>query len=492
MSIIAKQSVTNVIITYIGFAIGAVNTLFMYPYILGDTYYGLTGFLLSTANIVMPFMAFGVHNTMVKFYATYQTEQQKAEFLTFMLFLPLLFIIPFSILSFLFYEQIASLLSVENPIIYDYLWIIPVVGLCMGYFEIFYAWVKVHLQSVFGNFLREIFLRLLATIALIMVYYDLMTPVQFVYVLIAIYALVTLMMKLYAYKTKYPKFTFKFPERINAAFEYSLYIILSGSIAMLLLDIDKFMIAQYVKIENVAYYSVAIFISLVISVPGRAMHQIVYPITAKLMTENKMAELNGLYKKTSITLQVVGGLVYLGILVNIQQMYLLLPEQYAGGIAIVFFVGLSKYLDLVLGNNNSIIFNSKYYKAVLFLGVMLTIITIVLNMVFIPYFGINGAAFATLLSITLYSIAKLYFVVKKMDLYPFTKYNLYAFVILIVLFGAFYFWDFTFHPFINIALKTSIFVPAYIFIHYKLKISEDINSSIDTVFRLIFNRKKQN
>jgi O-antigen/teichoic acid export membrane protein len=58
---------------------------------------------------------------------------------------------------------------------------------------------------------------------------------------------------------------------------YTFFIILSGSVATLLLDIDKLMLNQYIKIENIAYYSVATYIALVISVPSRAMHQIVYP-----------------------------------------------------------------------------------------------------------------------------------------------------------------------------------------------------------------------
>jgi O-antigen/teichoic acid export membrane protein len=78
---------------------------------------------------------------------------------------------------------------------------------------------------------------------------------------------------------------------------YTFFIILSGSVATLLLDIDKLMLNQYIKIENIAYYSVATYIALVISVPSRAMHQIVYPITAKLMHEEKYDELNILYRR---------------------------------------------------------------------------------------------------------------------------------------------------------------------------------------------------
>ena len=125
----------------------------------------------------------------------------------------------------------------------------------------------------------------------------------------------------YAFYIKRPTFQFTIPHNVKSIMEYSFYIILSGSVANLLLDGDKMILNQYMKIENIAYYSVATYIALVISVPSRAMHQIVYPITAKLMHENKHDSLNDLYKKTSINLQMVGGFVMLCIFVNIDQLY---------------------------------------------------------------------------------------------------------------------------------------------------------------------------
>jgi O-antigen/teichoic acid export membrane protein len=263
--------------------------------------------------------------------------------------------------------------------------------------------------------------------------------------------------------------------------EYSFYIILSGSVANLLLDGDKMILNQYMKIENIAYYSVATYIALVISVPSRAMHQIVYPITAKLMHENKYKELNALYKKTSINLQMVGGYVMLCIFVNINQLYELVPKEYAGGIMVVFMIGISKYFDLILGNNNAIIFNSKYYRMVLFLGLMLVFLTITLNMFFIPRYGIIGSAFATLLSITLYSLAKLLFVVKRMHLYPFTNQTLYSIGITFALFVLFYFWQFPFHPIVAIGIKSILVTVFYVYINYKFVISVEINQALDAV-----------
>lgn len=483
MGIVINQSIKNTIITYLGFIIGAANTLFMYPHFLGETYYGLTGYLLSTANVIFPLMAFGVHNTLIKFFTQYKTEKEKGAFLTFVLLLPFLVLIPIAVFGTLGYDYIATFLSRKNAIIFDYVWQIPVIGLCMGYFEIFYAWVKVHLQSVFGSFIKEIVLRVFITIFLFAVYFKWISPIVFINSLMGIYCAIMIIMFFYAMKVKPIVFSLKFPHNSKAVFTYSIFIILSGSIANMLLDIDKTMIAQYIKIENIAYYSVAIFIATVISVPSRAMHQITYPITAKLMTEGKHEELNDLYKKTSISLQVVGGLIFLGILVNINQLYLLLPKSYSGGVFVVFAIGLSKYFDLILGNNNAIIFNSKYYKAVLFLGLFLAFLAITLNMFFIPRMGIEGAAIATLISITLYSIAKLLFVVFKMKLYPFSKNTLFSLFISLVCFLAFYFWDFPFHPIINIALKSILITMVYVFVNYKYVISIEINQVLDKILQ---------
>lgn len=481
MGIVLNQSLKNTVITYIGFGIGAVNTIYLYPFFLGATYYALTNYVLSASSIIMPLLAFGMQNTLVKFYSQCKTEQEQSQFLSFTVLFPLVLSIPLILVGLFFYSDISDFLSKENPIVKDYLWLIPFTGLCMAYFEIFYAWSRVHMHSVFGNFIKEVGLRSFSLLALVAVYFNWITVIQFVYVTAGIYFVACIVTMLYAFSLKKPEFQFSVPSNTKEILVYTFFIILSGSVATLLLDIDKLMLNQYIKIENIAYYSVATYIALVISVPSRAMHQIVYPITAKLMHEEKYDELNILYKKTSVNLQVVGGFVMLCIFVNINQLYEMVPKEYGGGILVVFMIGLSKYFDLILGNNNAIIFNTKYYRTVLFLGVILVFLTVGLNMIFIPLYGILGSAFATLLSITLYSLAKLLFVVKKMHLYPFTMQTVYSMGLTIALFLLFYFWQFPFSPIIAITLKSILVSLAYVYINYKWVISIEINEVIDTL-----------
>lgn len=483
MGIVLNQSFKNTIITYIGFAIGGINTIYLYPVFLGATYYGLTNYITSSANVIMPLFAIGMQNTLVKFYSQYKTDAERSQFLSFTVLFPLLLIIPLLLIGFLFQDEILFFLSKKNAVVKNYIWLIPFIGLCMAYFEIFYAWLRVHMHSVFGNFIKEVGLRTASLFLLMGVYYNWITVEGFVYATAVVYFLALLITMFYAFSIQKPNFQFAIPINTKDILTYTFYIILSGSVANLLLDGDKMILNQYMNIENIAFYSVATYIALVISVPSRAMHQIVYPITAKLMHENKHDEMNILYKKTSINLQMVGGYVMLGIFVNINKLYEMVPPEYAGGIMVVFMIGLSKYFDLILGNNNAIIFNTKYYRTVLFLGVVLVILTVVLNMIFIPIYGIIGSAFATLLSITFYSLAKLFFVVKKLDLYPFTKQTLYSIILTLLLFVAFYFWEFPFNPIISIILKSALMTIAYVYLNYRFVISIEINEVIDKTLK---------
>ncbi len=485
MGIVQNQSIKNTIITFLGFGIGAINALFFYTHFLGKLHYGIVATVLSGANIMMPLMAFGAQNTLIRFFSSYKNQKERDEFLTFMLILPLALIIPLGLGFYFFYDQISYSWIEENPTLKPFFWLIPIIGLFMAYFELFYAWAKVHMQSVMGNFISEVLVRIIVMLLLIGVHFDWIAKDTFVYCVALAYFAQMIAMKLYAISVKMPVLRFVIPKNAKEIVQYSGFIIVSGGVAVMLVDFDKVMIPQYKDIGQNALYAVAIFIATVIAVPSRAMTQIIAPITAKLMTENKHDELNDLYKKSAINLQVIGGFIMILIFVNIKEMYQLIPEDYSGGILVVFLIGLSKFYDVLLGNNNSIIINTKHYRTVLLFGVFTVILMIALNMIFIPLYGIEGSAFATLLTVMIYNTIKLLFVIKKMDLYPFTVKTLHSLGILAVCFLLFYFWDFPFHTIINIGLKSILLSGLYAILIYKAQLSEEINGVISKFLKII-------
>ncbi|MBT8377270.1 MAG: polysaccharide biosynthesis C-terminal domain-containing protein [Bacteroidia bacterium] len=484
MGIVITQSYKNTISTYLGFALGGINTLFLFTNFLTDTYYGLVAFVLSTANIMMPFMAFGVHNTLIKYYSRFKTKDALNSFLTLMLFLPLALIIPIGLVGFLGYEAITNALAQENTIIKDYVWHIYILAIAMAYFEIFYAWSKTQLQTVFGNVMKEVFHRVGVMLLLGAVYLEFITVDNFINGIVIIYILRLIIMKGFAYSVRFPVLKFNYIPNLKAILKYAGLIIIAGSIATLILDIDKFMIGYLIEIEEVAYYSVAIFIATVIAVPQRAMHQIMMPLTAIYLNDKNSVALKDLYIRSSLNLLIISGFIFLCIVLNINELYKILPVQFESGLYVVLIISLAKLYDNILGNNNAILFNSDYYRVIIYFGVLLALLTIAFNVVMIPKYGINGAAIATFLAIAIYNTLKVLYVKAKFKMQPINAKTLKVLFLIFLLGGLFYFWDFTFHPLLNIGLKTGLLTLIYLVVIFKLNISEDINNQLQKYLKL--------
>jgi len=483
MGIVFKQSFKNTITIYIAFAIGGVNALFLYTSFLKDEYYALVTFLLSAANLLMPLTAFGVQYTILKYYSAYTTKIEKDKFLSSVIVLPLLVSIPIGFVGNVFYKTISNFLSVENEIIGDYTFVIYLVAIATAYFEVFYAWTKVHMQSVYGNILKELFSRIAAMLLLFAVYFEIIAIPEFIYYLTGAYFIRAILMMLYAFKVYTPKFVFGVPVNFKEIIKYSFYIILAGSAGTILIDIDKFMIPQKKTIVLTAYYAVAVYMGSVVESPGRAMTQILQPLIAKALNENNLKEVKSLYKKSSINLLAISGLLLLLINLNISQMYLLIPEKYNSGVWVVLFMSIAKLYHMFLGANGAIISNSKYYKILLPYGIAMAVSVIVLNYYLIDIMDINGAALSTLIVIVVFNTLKLHYVYRKFGILPFTNKTGILLLSIVALYFLFCFWNFHFHPIVNILLKSSLIVLLYLILVWKLKISEEINALLNKLIK---------
>ena len=475
MGIVLRQSFKNVVATYLGFAIGALNTLFLFTYFLSKAQYGLVSYVTSTATILSPLIAFGVNNTLVRYYTAYQDKKEQAQFNLMLCFLPLLIIVPATFVGIIGYEQIAQWLSAKNTEVRDYVFLIFLTSVAMAYFEIAYAWTRVQLKTVFGNFLKEVFHRVGVMLLLLAIYLQLIDFYQLIWGVFWVYALRMLLMFVFAFYVRRPQFAWGLPKNKKEVFLYSLFVILSGSVASVLMDIDKFMLNQYLPIGEIAVYNVAIFTATVIAIPYRSMYQIVSPLTAQFMNQSKPKELSDLYKRSTVNTYFVSMVICVLIIVNAQQCYALLPDKdYSTGLTVLVIISVVKLSDALVGFNNAVLLNSPYYRTVLFLGVFLVIGTVLMNMWLIPLYGINGAGLATLIAFSSYNLLKSVFVYRKYNLQPFYKETLQTTLFGIVAIGGFFFWDFPFHPLVNISLKSLLVGGVSVFFLLKLGISEEL------------------
>lgn len=484
MGIVVKQSIKNMIITCLGFGVGAINTLFLYTNFLEDRYYGMITYLISAANMAWPFIAFGTQNTLVKFFSYYTTKKTQDQFLGMMLVLPLLISIVLGAIGYVSYHYIQSFFENKNVIVQPYLWTIFVLAFFIAYFELFFAWAKVKLKSVFGTFLKELFVRVGVMILLILVYYEILSIPQFIYGVVLVYGIRMLVMLSYAFQQHSFSFHFSFPKNYPAIFRYTALIVISGSVATVLIDLDKVMIEQFLPIENVAKYGLCAYIASVIILPSRAMHQITYPLTAKLINEKKYTELGVLYRKSSGTLFVLSGLLFLLILSNVKQLFEFIPDTYELMPYVIFCIAFGKLYDNFLGNTNSILYTSKYYVIVLWVGVGMAVLALALNILMIPVFGIKGAAIATFLTITVYNTIKLWIVYRKFNMHPFSKEAWMQLGAIVIFMGLFYVWDFSYHPVINIVLKSILITMFYGVFVYSFTISPTLIAFVKSHLKL--------
>lgn len=484
MGVVLQQSFKNTLIIFLGFAIGGINVLFLYTHFLEAEYYGLITFLLSSANILMPLLVFGMQHTIIKFFSSYIEKSDKDNFLLTALVLPLLIILPLSFIGTLFYEHIADLLSKENAIIKKYTYLIFLISIFMGYFEVFYAWSKVQMQTVFGNFIREVFARICVTVLLVAVYFGHLTNEQFIYAVVLVYLVRMIIIKIYAFKLYFPQIlNFALPKNIKEILSFSFYIILAGSAGSILLEIDKFMIPQIENIAQVAYYAVGVYIASVIAIPSRALQQIANPITAKELNKNNLNEVEVLYKKSSINLLIIGGLFFLLINVNINELYQLINKpEYTVGIYIVLIISISELFKLSLGTNGAILTNSKYYKMLFYFSIAMAVSVIVLNRVLINLLGIEGAALATLVVVIIFGVIKIIYVNKKLEMHPYSKNSMLILGIIGILFFTFYFIPVSINPVWSILLKSALLIIIYTVLIIKLHLSEDINNLLQKYF----------
>ena len=480
MGIVVRQSFLNLISIGIAFLIGAVNTLYLYPTFLGSKLQGLIIALLAISNLLQPFISFGTQHAVIRYYSKYNKKTDKDGLLTLSIIIPLVIVILFVPIFFTYYDQIRLYLFQSDQSLSKYAYVILFIAVSTSFFEVFYSWLRVKLKSVFGNFLKELYPRLLIAFLLISYSYGILNFENFVLFLIYGYYLRLLIVIIYSFYINKPRISFAFKSDFKEVFKYCLLIFLSGAASSIILDIDKSMLSSILTVENVAYYSVAVFIAAVIEIPGRAMFQILSPVVADAINKNHFKKLEGLLKKSSTNLVLVASLFFLLINLNLNDFYEMLNQDgYSIGIPIVIIVSFGKLYSMSIGCINNIISNSKYYYYTFWFSLFSSILAVVLNIYLITEYGIVGAAYATLIVLIIMNSLKLYLIKVKFNIHPFSKDTVKIIVLSVLGFVIFSNLKLDFDPVLNIIVKSSLVLILYTLSAYIFRLSDDVNIFID-------------
>jgi len=483
MGTIARQSFYNVISILIAFALGGLNTIVFYPRVMGPEFHGLIVAMLANSNIVQPIFSYGIQFSVIKFYSACTSKREQDNLLIFSIFLPLLVIIPLIVTVYQF-ESITNYLFADDSPAKSFLFLIFGVAVATAYFEIFYSWLRIQKNTVFGNFLKEVYQRVMITVLLSLYLVGWLDFDGFVITLIIGYYVRLLLILSYALWVYRPEIHWQLPSNIGVVLRYCSYIFFTGFSASLILDLDKSMIEQILKPEYVSFYTVAIFIAAVIDAPSRAMVQIVSPMVAEALNDNKLERLEELLKKSSLNLFLVSGLLFVLITTNLDAIYKLIEilnekTGYATGLPIILLIAVTKLFSVSLGCLNNIITNSEYYRYLLIFSIGAASLAFALNLEFINSYGFVGAAIATLVVVTLFNFLKIALVYFKLKIHPFSLNSLWTLLLILGLYFIFKNIEIDVAPFYSILIKSLVAGVLYLALSYFLVLSEEVNEFIN-------------
>jgi O-antigen/teichoic acid export membrane protein len=86
---------------------------------------------------------------------------------------------------------------------------------------------------------------------------------------------------------------------------------------------------------------------------------------------------------------------------------------------VILFIALSRLIDMITGVNSEILSNSKHYKVNFYLTAGLIAVTAGTNLLFIPMYGVTGAAMATAISLLLLNLLKWFYIKVRFNMQPF-------------------------------------------------------------------------
>jgi O-antigen/teichoic acid export membrane protein len=249
------------------------------------------------------------------------------------------------------------------------------------------------------------------------------------------------------------------------------------------------MISNMLGLEYTGIYSTVFFFGIFVSIPAKSVKRIAIVVLSDAWKENNLSVIKEVYSKSCLNQFLLAVYLFLGIWVNIDFVFEIIPPEYAAGKYVILFIGIGQLFDMLTGVNTEIISTSKYFRYNTFFITFLITLVIILNYIFIPIYGINGAAAASALAVILINIMRYAFLYIKLDHQPFDIRIGKIVALGLICFGAISMVPIFDNVFINILLRGTMLTLLYWIPALYFRISEDIYSTFVKVIQSILGSK---
>lgn len=470
------------------------NTLYFRAEYLTLEQIGLFTLVTAHAMTVSPFSSLGTSSTYIKFFPSLKDADRNRLF-SFLFLVAVIGNAAFLLVGFLLKDIIIVRYIERAPEYIDFISITGIIVLSNSLFELFFSFSRSVMKVIFPSFLRDIYLRV-GTLSLIIGFafdwWSFSTAVfglGFVYV--GAFALLFAQLVLFHHFRFDFRFSiFKGPYTIKL-FKFAGYAMLVAGSFALYNNASYDQITAFLGSDATGIFQTCFFIAVIVEMPRRNMSKVMSPIISKESQAQNLKEIESLYHRGSLTMGVLGLLLFIGIMTNLTDLFAFIPKgkEFQAGYWIVIIICISKVSVMLSSFSSEIINFSHLYRFNLFFQVAATVALIGLNYLLIPIWGINGAGIAYLSATLINILLKFFFVGIHFKIYPITKAHVPLFLIAALVAVLAFWFQTNLHPIISIGIRSVLTAMLFLGLVYYFRVSEDINKLIRSTFDQLFKIK---
>ncbi len=433
MGIIQKQGVKSSFFIMMGFLIGAVNLLVLFPMFFSKNDQGLVRAMLDIGATLSVFCTLGTLPVIYKFYPFYNhylgPKKNELPFITLIINL-----IGFSLLLIIGWQQKDFIIRKlgKSPSLGQYFnYVYP-----YTFFLLIFYWLEAFAwglrKGVYSNFLRETLIRILTTLLIIAFGLKYIDLVGFLTLFSLLYVIPSLLLLINLIQSK--QFSFKSLQISNVTkrlkgkmFSFALFVFAGQFFNLLARTNDTFMIVGLRGLSDASIFAIATYVSAILEIPQRSLNSISIPVLATSWKNKDFANIKHVYHKSVSNLLAIGLLLFGLIWLNTDNLVAFLnwvSNKEAGGYdaigKLIFILGLAKLIDLATGVNSQIIGTSNFWKFDFYTNLFYILLSLPLNYYLIKNYNLEGLAYSNLIALTLYNSIRFLFLYKKFKLQPYT------------------------------------------------------------------------
>jgi O-antigen/teichoic acid export membrane protein len=200
----------------------------------------------------------------------------------------------------------------------------------------------------------------------------------------------------------------KFNSLFKKLIKLSFPLFLSGILTLILHEVDKIMIGNYLSSYDLGIYKIILQIGLLSTIFSIALNSIFAPIISTFFHENKIQKINTLYKLTTKWVFLLN-LFFWGLLVLLgENILLIFGSDFLSGYLPLVIISFGNVLVSSLGSAGTINVMMGNTKIDLYICFFSMVLNVILNFSLIPILGILGSAIS--ISLSTFSINFMHFI----------------------------------------------------------------------------------